>query len=504
MTTYSKITDFAAKDALLTGNPSKIVKGTEIGAEFDSIATADASNVKGPTSAVTDNAVVRWDTTTGRISQGSSVTIDDSGNISGTSFTGAHNGTVGATTPSTGAFTTLSASSTVASTDYGTFKGLRIGLDGANDIYAAASTINYSVNTSYSHAFRVNSALIGAFSATGLAVTGALSATGNAQLGSGSTSAVYIGLWNAGIAKIGIESSTGGALATGSSAYSTVVGANATQSVQIAPNGTVSATFDTSGNLGLGVTPSAWGTGRKAIQLGGATTNNFVGSANTIFGTNFYHNGTNNIYQNTDFSVCYVQTTGQHQWFTAPSGTAGNAITFTQAMTLDSSGNWLLNNTTATGTPTTGFTAIINGGASYFNIGHITGTGSGIAYQQYSYNGGIIGSVTQSGTTAVLYNTTSDYRLKTVIAPVSGAGARIDALNPVEYEWKADGTRTRGFLAHEFQSVYAQSVNGTKDAVDADGNPVYQSMQAGSSEVIADLVAEIKSLRARLAAAGIA
>ena len=74
----------------------------------------------------------------------------------------------------------------------------------------------------------------------------------------------------------------------------------------------------------------------------------------------------------------------------------------------------------------------------------------------------------------------------------------------MEYEWKADGTRTRGFLAHKFQEVYPQSVTGAKDAVDADGNPVYQGMQAGSSEVIADLVAEIQSLRKRLADAGIA
>jgi hypothetical protein len=58
-------------------------------------------------------------------------------------------------------------------------------------------------------------------------------------------------------------------------------------------------------------------------------------------------------------------------------------------------------------------------------------------------------------------------------------------------------------LAHQFQEVYAGSVSGTKDAVDVDGKPMYQAMQASSSEVIADLVAEIQSLRKRLAAAGI-
>ena len=101
------------------------------------------------------------------------------------------------------------------------------------------------------------------------------------------------------------------------------------------------------------------------------------------------------------------------------------------------------------------------------------------------------------------YNSVSDYRLKTVIGAVSGSGERIDALEPIEYEWKVDGSRTRGFLAHKFQEVYAGSVSGDKDAVDANGNPVYQAMQASTSEVIADLVAEIQSLRKRLADAGI-
>ena len=116
--------------------------------------------------------------------------------------------------------------------------------------------------------------------------------------------------------------------------------------------------------------------------------------------------------------------------------------------------------------------------------------------------GAEVGSITTSGS-ATLYNVTSDYRLKTVIGAVADSGSRIDALQPVEYTWKADGSRTRGFLAHQFQEVYADSVTGTKDAVDAEGKPVYQAMQASTSEVIADLVAEIQSLRKRLAAAGI-
>ena len=154
-------------------------------------------------------------------------------------------------------------------------------------------------------------------------------------------------------------------------------------------------------------------------------------------------------------------------------------------------------------------TSVANGGFLVYQntptatttfIGHASGVAGGSQYSAFRYNNVDIGSITQNSTTGVLFNTTSDYRLKTVIAQVSGSGDRIDALQPVEYEWKSDGSRTRGFLAHQFQEVYAGSVSGIKDAVDADGNPIYQSMQAGSSEVIADLVAEIQSLRARLLA----
>jgi len=107
-----------------------------------------------------------------------------------------------------------------------------------------------------------------------------------------------------------------------------------------------------------------------------------------------------------------------------------------------------------------------------------------------------VGSISSNGTITI-YGTTSDYRLKTEIAPVIDAGERLDALEPIEYDFKAGG-RTRGFLAHQFAEVYPNSVSGKKDAVDEDGKPVYQGMQASTSEVMADLIAEIQSLRKRV------
>jgi hypothetical protein len=107
--------------------------------------------------------------------------------------------------------------------------------------------------------------------------------------------------------------------------------------------------IDSSGNLGIGVTPSAWSTSRKAIQLPDS------GYFGTQGGTLFL---TANVYADSSLTSRYVAdgfanrfriTSGEYQWFNAPSGTAGNTISFTQAMTLDASGNLLVGTTSSLG-----------------------------------------------------------------------------------------------------------------------------------------------------------
>ena len=104
---------------------------------------------------------------------------------------------------------------------------------------------------------------------------------------------------------------------------------------------TTAVTVDTAQNVGVGVTPSSWGSGRRSLSVAGSTANYFVGAnANaTVFGTNTFHDGSDNKYIATGYANLYLQSSGQHLWYNAASGTAGNAITFTQAMTLDASGN---------------------------------------------------------------------------------------------------------------------------------------------------------------------
>jgi hypothetical protein len=105
--------------------------------------------------------------------------------------------------------------------------------------------------------------------------------------------------------------------------------------------------LNSSGNLGLGVTPSAWGGGFIGFQIKNSMSLwSGTGSA-AYYSNNVYYDGTSRKYVSSATAAEYEQGGGIHSWKTAPSGTAGNAISFTQAMTLDASGNLLVGTTTS-------------------------------------------------------------------------------------------------------------------------------------------------------------
>jgi hypothetical protein len=166
---------------------------------------------------------------------------------------------------------------------------------------------------------------------------------------------------------------------------------------------------------------------------------------------------------------------------------------------IDSSGNLLVNRTGTDGS------AVLQV-ATKNNYG--IGIASGVTTTQYVLEfrnaNGVVGTVTTSGTTTA-YNTSSDYRLKENIQPMTGALAKVAALKPCTYKWKADGSDGEGFIAHELQAVVPDCVTGEKDAVDAEGNPQYQgidtSFLAGLyAAAIQELKAELDAAKARIAA----
>jgi CDGSH-type Zn-finger protein len=515
------------------------------------------------------------------------------------------NGTVGATTANTGAFTTLSTTGAVTITG-GTANGVAylngskvlttgtaLVFDGTNlSVATTGAKIGWNVsgafynwiesdgvagnnymrfatgNTEFMRLTSAGNLGIGTSSpTTKLEVVGVITGTGTAATNTnGLTLAGTTTGWNrvlisntTGSLTVGVDASTP---VWGGAAYAGVIGTNGGTPLQLMTLGVTRATLDSTGNLGLGVTPSAWGTGGNFVLSGSVTSNGI----NLVSGTNFYVSGTNK-YIGTGAATQYQQFSGAHYWFIAASGTAGNAITFTQAMTLDASGNLLVGTTTAVnsaagrgnitlngtssailslttggankayifcdgtnldinnqangymtfqtnatermrldssgnllvGTTATnaallqGVTAVINSGGSKIHVGHVNGTVTGESYAVFSYNGTAIGTITQSGTAAVLYNVTSDERLKKNIQDAVSASALIDNIQVRQYNWKSDGSHQRyGFVAQELVTVAPEAVHQPADPE--------EMMAVDYSKLVPMLVKEIQDLRKRLAA----
>jgi hypothetical protein len=246
------------------------------------------------------------------------------------------------------------------------------------------------VYASSSSALATGSALT--WSGTNLGVTGAISVnTGAANLNAlgllSGSSGNRIGLSlgrTAQEAYIGIASTSNSIIngdvagdldiltTTGNIRFSTNAGAS------------LQATLDTSGNLGLGVTPSA--SNLPAIQ---STYGIFVGNSESNITSNAYYNSGWK-YVSTAAATEYRQGSGAHQWNIAASGTAGNAISFTTAMTLDASGNLLVGTTTP----------VYNASGR----GLITINGSSAAAVGFTASGADKGIILHTGTDMIMSN----------------------------------------------------------------------------------------------------
>jgi hypothetical protein len=268
------------------------------------------------------------------------------------------------------------------------------------------------------------------------------------------------------------------------------------------------ARIDSAGNLLLGTTS---GTSRLSV-VGGALPNAaylglssglaagrlVTGNANNSTGVINYYND-NSVLElsagTSASSVTGVVLAG------ASSNVDGSSVKFYTASAerarIDGLGN-LLVGTTSTNRGSSGFHVSSNGqffsstnSVANLNLRRIISNGDVAIFTATS--GSIVGAIT-IGTTTTTYNTSSDYRLKNITGPVANSGAYIDSLNPVEGTWKADGSTFVGLIAHEVQEASrTQVATGTKDGAEM------QAMDYSNAELIANLIAEVKSLRARVA-----
>ena len=241
-------------------------------------------------------------------------------------------------------------------------------------------------------------------------------------------------------------------------------------------NSTEKARIDSSGNLGVGTSSPNY-----KIESNGVIAS-YVASAGQA-GYWIYNGG------------------ATAEWFTGQkSGTDHSykistvvAGAYTDRITVDTSGN-LLVGTTSTTPGQTGIIMqpAIGGQVANIDISHANTTASGNSYIRFFYNATSIGSITQDGTAAVLYNTSSDVRLKDNIADADSAASLIDAIQVRKFDWKAGGSHQRyGFVAQELLEVAPEAVSQPVDPDDM--------MGVDYSKLVPMLVKEIQSLRARVA-----
>jgi hypothetical protein len=216
------------------------------------------------------------------------------------------------------------------------------------------------------------------------------------------------------------------------------------------------------GNVGIGVTPeSDLNTATYSnlrIGLSGLLQANKSGHQ-TLLGSNYKVGNLGNEYISTGAAARYMQAQGAHYFSVAPSGSADAAVSLTNAMSIQNNGQvqigspsasagWLLNLKALSG----GSTVRLQSNNGYDAISFLNASGSQCGW-------------IRSNASSVAYNSSSDYRLKTDVQPMTGATDRVKLLKPCNFEWIVDGTRVDGFLAHEAQEVVPESVTGTKDAM---------------------------------------
>ncbi len=135
---------------------------------------------------------------------------------------------------------------------------------------------------------------------------------------------------------------------------------------------------------------------------------------------------------------------------------------------------------------------------------HVTGTGGSdrITFQN---DNGTVGTINTSGS-STSYGTSSDYRLKENVIGLTGAADRVQQLAPKRFNFIADADKTvDGFLAHEVADIVPEAINGTKDEVDDDGNPVYQGIDQSKlvpllTAALQEALTKIDALETRIVA----
>lgn len=520
-----------------TGNANKVLSlnGTATDVEWTSNGAGD---VVGPASS-TDNAVARFDSTTGKVIQNSGVTVSDANlltadalSINNNTTLGSSNSdtvtcnariaseftpatdntydlgrtghewrnlyldgtanidslvadtadinggtidgtTIGATTPSTVAATSLSASTQVD------FFGRLFGLDVSNEtrLYAGSAGLSIydhigtgrilNLTQSSTKVGVVGTGDVATFTSTGLAVTGSVTATNSAN----DAGSVAMLLQNSD-GNAGVGSRLGWRLDNLANEWGYInvnrVGGGATAQMDFAVNNaaytgspSVAMTVLGSGNVGINDTTPSY-----KLDVNGTFRN--TGALWNDDSINLNRNGAGYVrHRYIDQSLRFgVTNTAGTLYYPLELNPSADYVRFSrdggaETMRIDSSGNVLI-----------GATSLPSGSNDAWgfdrtnSIVKISRSTTGVASQMRFYNpNGEVGSISTSGS-ATAFNTSSDYRLKENVVPMSGALQRIGNLKPSRFNFISDDSVVvDGFIAHEVQEVVPEAISGEMDAM---------------------------------------
>ena len=271
----------------------------------------------------------------------------------------------------------------------------------------------------------------------------------------------------------------------------------AADTIAASTGGTERLRIDSSGRVGIGTTSPSWLLSIRKDSSGGG-----AGDYPVVQINNADANGYAALYLNDSTAQAGLETrrtTGHLGMY------AGGA----ERARIDSSGRFLVGTSSIPGGD--GQLYVQQDAGSVRNCVAVNNTASGtssIGFFSFYRNGTYTGGMSNTGS-ATAYNTSSDYRLKENIIPLAGAIDRLHQLHVRRFNFIADPDHTvDGFIAHEAQAVVPECVTGEKDAVDDEGNPVYQGIDQSKlvpllTAALQEALQKIEDLEGRLTAAGI-
>jgi hypothetical protein len=291
--------------------------------------------------------------------------------------------------------------------------------------------------------------------------------------------------------------------------YGIVSGSNYVYS---ATNGLERMRIDSAGNVGIGVVPSPW-TATRAIQLGssgsvfgdGQQLNWVAGMAMNAYGV---ASGSNRIWRRVSSEPAYLYQMGNggggsvngHAWFTAASGgTAGDTISFSERMRIDSSGDLLIGTTTFVGAGGMTFAPSAAGPRAHYagsattnaNTTHEVFSTGASAYRFYVGYGGTVFA------TSTTISAISDQRLKENVQDLDVGLDAVMALKPRKFDWKEGKGKNvkgdRGWIAQEFEQVFPDMIDEWRDP-SPEGEEPYKSVRADLIPVLVKAIQEMKAI----------